>query len=201
MPVANGPVSDTVLRLFLALPLHEAFLPEVTQTVEILRSRIDGVKWTDPRQFHLTVHFFGDTPASRVGVIEQAMGRILSRFVPMNIRLTGLGGFPDLKRPRVIWLGVDEGTGALSELQKAVQEDVERLGLDPEARPFQPHATLGRLKGLPAGASICEGLREIKLPVPTVTRTVSRVVLYQSRLFPSGPRYEILKDFPSPSAS
>lgn len=194
-------MSAEVLRLFLAVPLKQVFLKDIQEVLTPLRAKIPGIKWTEPEQVHITLHFFGDTQAAEVKRIDQAMRNILPRFGPVSARLNGVGGFPDLRRPHVLWIGVEEESGVLLELQRAVLHEVKGLGFDVESRPFKPHATLGRVKKIPSSVSIQEEIGRIKFALPTLPKTLDHFVLYQSRLLPGGARYEVLRSFPLAKAS
>jgi 2'-5' RNA ligase len=194
-------MSAEILRLFLAVPLHHVFLQEIKDILHPLRAGIPGVKWVDPGQVHLTLHFFGDVPASEVDGIDQAMKRILPRFAPFRIRLNGLGGFPDLRRPHVLWVGVSGENRELFELQESVRREVEALGYAADGRAFRPHATLGRVKKIPGALSCQEEIEKMKLRFPTEIKTLDHFVLYQSRLLPDGACYETVKTYPLSKAS
>ena len=189
-------MSEGSLRLFLAVPLKQIFLQEIKDVLAKLKAKVPGVKWVEPEQVHITLHFFGDVPASDVDRISSAMQEILPQFWPVNIRLSGVGGFPDLKRPRVIWLGLEEESGGLSKLHQAVQAKVRQLGFEIEPRSFKPHATLGRVKKVPHGFSFCEEFPKIEPIVPPAEQSLDHFVLFQSKLLPQGAKYEILKTFP-----
>lgn len=188
-------MSPETLRLFLAVPLSHVFLSEIKDILSPLQQKIPGVKWADPGQVHVTLHFFGDVPAPEIGRIDQAMRNILPRFGPMNVRLNGVGVFPDLKRPHVIWIGVEEGTGAFLELQKTVQNEILSLGFVIEERPFKPHATIGRVKRSHGPAPDFGNRFRIDFAFPTEVKVLDHFILYQSRLLPEGARYEALKTF------
>jgi len=90
-------MSGEILRLFLAVPLRHVFLGEIKEAVALLSAKLPGVKWTEPEQVHVTLHFFGDLPADEIDRIDQAMRGILPRFSPISVRLDSIGGFPDLR--------------------------------------------------------------------------------------------------------
>ena len=92
-------MSGEVLRLFLALPLS-VFRDEIERFLVLLKRNVPGIKWVLPEQVHLTLHFFGDTPSSGLDRLDEALRRVVGDFPVMELRLTGMGGFPDLKRDR-----------------------------------------------------------------------------------------------------
>jgi 2'-5' RNA ligase len=103
-------------------------------------------RWVAPDGIHLTLRFLGDVPAARLPELRQALQHAGQSVAPFELAVAGLGCFPDLSRPRVIWVGVEEPTGALVRLQLAVERELDRLGFRPEGRPFRPHLTLARIR-------------------------------------------------------
>ncbi len=192
--MAEDPLKKAAARVFLAIPLHEIFHQEIENLLRPLYRKIPGVRWTEPRQVHLTLHFFGAVPAKEIELIDLSSKKIASLFSPLELGLNRIGGFPSLERPNIIWLGVEEHSGRLLSLQKAIQGEVRTLGFKTEARPFQPHATIGRVKrkSQDLGPLVAKAGRE--LPAPA--RTADHFVLYQSHCLPEGVRYEVLRTYP-----
>ncbi len=155
--------------------------------------RLPDVQWVRPEQIHLTLHFFGATPAGDVDTIDKAMSCVAARFTPLTACLEQLGGFPDLTRPNVIWVGVRETTGELFSLQNVVREELSRLGFPVERRPFRAHVTLGRVKKRITDLGTIIGKPGFKFP--TTAHTLDHFNLYQSHCLPDGARYEILRTY------
>ena len=192
--MADDPLKKAAARVFLAIPLHEIFDREIENILLPLRREIPGVRWTDPRQVHLTLHFFGSVPFKEIELIHQSSMKVASLFSPLKLSLDLLGGFPNLERPEIVWLGVGEREGRLLSLQRAIQGEVRMLGFKTEARPFHPHATLGRVKKkIPDPRPL---LSRIPFQLPAVEKTADHFVLYQSHCLPEGARYEALKSYP-----
>lgn len=191
--MADDPVKDPSLRLFLAIPFHDLFCQEIGPMLDRLSRRIPDVKWIRPEQSHLTIHFFGATPASDLARIDQAMIRVAACYGPLEFCLERLGGFPDLKRPNVIWLDVRERTGELLAFHRAVQNEVTRLGLPVEHRPFHAHVTLGRVKK--RVVDLETSIAKLGFKLPTAENSLDHFNLYQSHCLADGARYEILKTY------
>lgn len=189
--MAEDPLSRARPRVFLAIPLYEIFHHDLDSILEPLRRRVSDAAWVLPEQIHLTLHFFGSTPLADIDRIDASMERIASLFSPLKLSLAGIGGFPSLERPDILWLSVEEKSGELLSLQKAIQHEAKRLGFKIEARPFQPHATIARIK-----KRTCD-LRTLSAGIfpkfPVEERTADHFVLFQSRCLPEGARYGILK--------
>lgn len=191
--MAEYPLKPATARVFLAIPLHEIFRQEIDSVLQPFRREIPGVRWVEPRQVHLTLHFFGSVPTKEIELIHHFSKKVASLFSPLKLSLDRIGGFPSLERPEIIWLGVEEPTGRLVSLQKAIQGEVRTLGFKTEARPFQPHVTLGRVKR--KSADLKSLLAKVPFEGPTRARTADHFVLYQSHNLPEGVRYEVLKTY------
>lgn len=192
--MAEDPLSRASIRAFLAIPLFEIFSEEIDRTLRPLRREIAGVKWVDPRQVHLTLHFFGSITSDEIERIDSSMKKIASLFAPFGLRMDRIGGFPDLEKPHIIWWGAEEKTRELILFQKALQNEIARLGFKIEAKPFHPHATIGRVQG--KGVDLRPLLAKILLKSPAPEKTADHFVLYQSHCLPEGARYEVLKTYP-----
>jgi 2'-5' RNA ligase len=192
--MAENPLKRATARIFLAIPLHEIFHREVESFLRPLRRDISGVRWIESRYFHLTLHFFGSVPAKEIEWIHPSAKKIASLFSPLKLNLDRIGGFPSLEKPNIVWLGVGEPSGRLLSLQKAIQGEVRTLGFETEARPFQPHATIGRVKRKIKDLPVL--LTNLRLELPTPEKTVDHFALYQSHCLPEGVRYEILETYP-----
>ncbi|MFH1799302.1 MAG: RNA 2',3'-cyclic phosphodiesterase [Candidatus Omnitrophota bacterium] len=181
-------------RVFLAIPLHEIFRQEIENLLGPLRHEVSGVRWVEPLKVHLTLHFFGSVSTKEVELIRLFSKKVASLFSPLHLSLGRVGGFPSLERPNIIWLKVEEHAGKLLSLQKAIQGEVRTLGFEIEARPFQPHATIGRVKW--KSKDFKPLMTKIPFEWPTPAKTADHFVLYQSHLLPEGVRYEILETYP-----
>lgn len=192
--MAEDTLKDPRFRLFLAVPLHEVFLQEISSVLEPLSRKLSGVKWVEPHQVHLTLHFFGSTSPDEIGRIDTGMKQVATLYQPFEASLAKIGGFPDLRRPNVIWLGIQEKTGKLLALYQTVRKELQQLGFETEHRPFQPHVTLGRVKK--HGGDLRPVLEKIPFKLPTAEKILNHFVLYQSHTLPEGARYEALKTYP-----
>jgi len=136
------------LRTFIALPLSKTMIDQLAAVQRTLRRTCPerAIRWVAPENIHLTLFFLGDILPERVPPVQQALS-VVTRYVqPFTFTVQGAGAFPDLNRPRVVWLGLDEPTGRLVLLHQAINEAIEKVGFQPEARRFSPHLTLGRIQ-------------------------------------------------------
>jgi 2'-5' RNA ligase len=136
------------IRTFIAIELDESIQDGLTRLQEQLQGEAPrgSVRWVRPGGIHLTLKFLGDVPADQIGEITGALQKSCQGFAPFSLSCGGLGCFPNLKHPRVVWVGVQEETGTLAQLHKAIEENVAPLGYPTEKRKFSPHLTLGRVR-------------------------------------------------------
>lgn len=129
-------------RLFVGINLP----PDCQETLRELDPNLPGLRWLKPAQMHLTLSFLGDVAAEKQEVLTQKIGevRVPAFFLPLQ----GVGSFNAHGRPSVVWIGVGRGRPHLFALHKQVQDAVLQAGLEPDLKPFHPHVTVGRAKGI-----------------------------------------------------
>jgi 2'-5' RNA ligase len=134
------------IRSFIAIELNESINAALTDLQEQLKAKVPrgSVRWVSPEGIHLTLKFLGNVPANRIEEIERALIQACAGVPSFSFSVGGLGCFPNPRRPRVVWVGVQEETGTLARLQRAIENGMEKLGFAPEGRKFDPHLTLGR---------------------------------------------------------
>ena len=134
------------VRAFIAIELDETINAALTDLQRQLKAKVPrgSVRWVKPEGIHLTLKFLGNVPANRIEEIERALTQACVGFPAFSFSVEGLGCFPNPRRPRVVWVGVQEESGTLKGLQKAIEDGMEKLGFAPEGRKFHAHLTLGR---------------------------------------------------------
>ncbi len=187
------------IRTFIAMPLAESAVAELDRVQRELKKRLqpDTVRWVQPHNLHLTLRFLGYLPADQLQPLENALRPVGNHLPPFRLFLESLGGFPDLHRPRVLWAGLKGDLPSLTELHRRIALAVAGWGEPEEARPFQAHLTIGRVKHAPPQEvqRLAARLTEIKLS-DTMEWTVSLFNLMRSDLSPQGPTYHRLASFP-----
>jgi 2'-5' RNA ligase len=180
------------MRLFVALDLDAAIRASVADLLRELRPAAPDIKWVAPEAMHLTLKFIGEQPEAKLEAITESLATV-AKPGPLNLRFHGLGCFPNERRPRVFWIGI-ETPPELARLAGAVEQALAPLGIEREKRPFSPHLTLGRAR---------EG-RRVELPGRQWdaqanddfgAMTATEFFLFQSRLSPAGAQYAKLKAF------
>lgn len=157
-----------------------------------LKKSIHGARWLKPDNLHLTLKFLGNCDPAIVEAIDQTLRGVAERRHAFTFSLDGLGVFPSLRRARVLWVGVGEGTTLFEELAEDIEHAVEELGFQPETRPFHAHVTLARLKN---PALIAEStLQDRRLALPTQPLTAASITLFRSLLSPHGAQYSVVSE-------
>lgn len=175
------------MRLFVAINLAEAVRRQLWDATAAVRSAETAVKWVGVDGLHLTVKFLGEVDAAREREIAGALDAALAGHRAFDLDVDGFGAFPSLERPSVVWAGC-ERTSALELAYHAVEIGCERLGFPLEARAFQPHITLGRVRRGKRVTDLADHLRRLSV---AATDHVETVDLMQSTLGPEGPRYAV----------
>jgi 2'-5' RNA ligase len=135
------------IRSFVAIELSDETRDKLGSTQALLKSKgiSDQVRWVRPRGIHLTLKFLGDVPIDKVQEIVVAIRQASEGTGPFSLSFGGLGCFPNVRRPNVIWVGIFGDTETLVHLQGRVENRLAVLGFPPEKRKYTPHLTLGRL--------------------------------------------------------
>ncbi len=183
-------------RTFIAVDVPGAVRKRAADLVERLRAGDVKVNWVVPTNMHLTLKFLGDLGDSKLVDVCRAVSDAVAPFSPWELLCQGAGAFPDATRPRTVWIGVRDGSDPLVALHAAIDEGLAKLGFSKERRRFQPHLTIGRVRGsganqLELGKAI---VSHVDFPVGRVS--VNEVLVFGSQLSRRGPSYEILARAP-----
>ena len=176
------------MRAFIAVSLPD----EIRRSLRVLQDRLADhpadVTWVDSEHLHVTLKFLGEiNDAQRAGT-EALLERCAGEEPLFQAQLGGLGGFPSIAAPRVIWVGFEAGHEPLTRLAQRLDAGCERLGVGKDERPFSAHLTLGRVRSPKGLGPLARALQTLDWP-PPAPWTVERVTLYQSVLSSVGPRY------------
>jgi 2'-5' RNA ligase len=165
---------DEKIRCFIAIELSQEIRQVLGRIEDELQGTISGVKWVKPDNIHLTLKFIGSIEEEKVDELSSA------------------GAFPSPGRPRVIWIGIEEGKEESSRLANLVEEKIAPLGIEKESRAFHPHLTLARVKFLKDKSSVENAFAHLK--VPQTEMTALKVTLFQSTLAREGAIYTVLHE-------
>ena len=184
------------MRVFVAIPLSETLRERLRDVQERIAQDIPSgvVRWVRPEQMHLTLKFLGEITPAQVERLHRAAQSTCRGRSSFPIGVEGLGCFPNLHRPRVVWVGLRDEARLLGALQNALEGEARKVGLPAEARPFSPHLTLGRVDRRATMAEARRlGERVGEMAIGTLgLLSVSEMVIMRSDLRPHGPVYQPL---------
>lgn len=176
------------LRTFIALPLPASVRDHIRTLQDGLRTKGFRMRWAKPENIHLTLKFLGNVAPGDIDGIAGAMAETV-RFTPaIHLGAKGLGVFPGINRPRVLWVGLKGETGSLIEIQKRLDEHLEAVGFPRDTRAFKGHLTIARVKGRLNSKALAEAMAAFG-EVESAPFTAEEMILYRSELKPDGAVY------------
>ena len=179
-------------RIFIALELTEHVRKRLTQLQETLTRAGTTLKWVEPDNFHLTLLFLGEIDERELVDVCRAVQREAEQFSPFVMGIGELGCFPTPRRPRVVWVGVDEGAEQVIAVHDAIEEALLDLGCyRRENRRYTPRVTLGRVKGKESTADLSQ-LVSKKAEWHAGEVSVGEVLVFSSELTSQGPVYTVV---------
>ena len=182
----------STIRTFIALELPPSLISLLAKVQEDLQSMGLRAKWVRPENIHLTLKFLGNINLADIDNIGGAMVDAVGEIETFNLVAEGIGVFPGIKRPRVIWVGLKGQVQLLFAMQRLLEDNLAALGYKKEKRPFKGHLTLGRFKQSVKPNTIRRVLQEFgNLTIEEFT--ARRVIFYKSDLKPTGAVYSQLQ--------
>src|SRR3972149_9024661 len=150
------------VRAFIACDIPDLFLEKISSVQDRLKGLDMDVTWTKVGGIHITLKFLGDIEEGYIDKVAAVIEEISKGQAPFEISIKGSGAFPNLKNPRVVWIGVEDEVNVLSKLQQGLDDRIKGLGFEPEDREFRPHLTLGRVKGPRGKERLSAAVSELK---------------------------------------
>jgi 2'-5' RNA ligase len=184
----------STLRLFFALDTPATVRTRIAGVSTVLKDSGADVKWEPPTKLHCTVKFLGDTNENLLDAVKEKASALAGSTPPLRILYGGLGCFPSLRDPRVVWAGMEDPDGNLAALEQGLNRALADLGFEPEQRAFRPHLTLGRVRGRRNLDHLIRLLETVTLD--TEPALLTEMLLKKSDLHPSGSVYATLRAFP-----
>jgi RNA 2',3'-cyclic 3'-phosphodiesterase len=182
-----------LIRSFLAIELPAAIQMKIGRIEEDLKSTSADVRWVSPEKIHLTLKFFGNIEEQSIDSIVEAVKGHVTDMRPFQIVVRGTGAFPNLKNPRVIWVGLVDKEGVLASFQKSADISLAKIGFQPEDRPFRPHLTMGRVRSNRGREELIRRVGKYR-EEEVGEFEAERVILFKSDLTPSGSIYTRLRE-------
>jgi 2'-5' RNA ligase len=190
-------MSAQEIRCFIAIHLPHEVRNRISEYILQLREYSNDVRWVQAENIHLTLKFLGEIDSSRVDQVKQSLNPISDKFSPFILNVSGSGCFPGKKRPRVFWLGMEQGTeNPLFGINRWIEDKLEQLNFEKEKRRFSPHLTIGRVRARQqVDFSKLFSFME-RTPFLPIEMTVSDISFTQSNLKPTGAEYQVIEKYP-----
>lgn len=181
------------LRTFVAFKIPKDVLAHIRSIQAALSAGGIAMRWTAVENVHLTLKFLGNIQRTDAEKVLEVMESSVRETPPIHLTAKGVGVFPGLRRPRVLWTGLKGDIAPLIDLQHRLNEGLAALGFAREPRPFKAHLTIGRARG-PIDPRRLVSLMETAGASESPQFRSDKLILFQSELFPSGPVYTELKE-------
>ena len=170
---------------------NESVLKRLTEVQAQLMKTGADLKIVEPKNIHITLRFLGNVTAEMVEQIYEGMKKI--QFVPFDVKIWGVGAFPDARYPRVVWAGINEGPNELREIFRQLEPHLCSLGFAPDPKGFSPHLTIARVRSSRNKVELAKFINENAAYEFGVVRA-AYLRLKRSDLTPKGPLYSTLKE-------
>lgn len=183
------------MRTFVAIEFSDAVRSKLCELGARLRRSGANASWVKPEHLHLTLRFLGEIDESLAGRICDLLLLKYAGLRIFELTVQGVGAFPAIHKPAVVWAGVSPLEGGLEEAYRHADAAAGEIGVAPEGRPFHPHATLARVRQ-PSRLQALVTAIEKERSFNAGGFTVRAVSLFRSELTPRGSIYTRLQEFP-----
>ena len=181
------------LRLFVAIEIPAEVRRQLAEIEKQLLASGADVKWVPETNFHITLKFLGNVDADRVDPVSKAVESAVKDAAPFETSFAGVGAFPNLRRPNVVWVGMTSGGAEMQSLAERVDKALEKLGFAREERPFSAHVTVGRSRTGRNAEKLTELIETLR-DAEAGSFRVESVAVMKSELRPAGPVYTQIAD-------
>ena len=186
------------IRAFLAIELNPEIRLQLGQLIQKFKAlHVHAVRWVAVENIHLTLKFLGVVNLTDLDKLSKILLSRSAEFSPFSFQVSGMGAFPNNRKPRVVWVGLP-ASSALQELQGAIEDSATQIGIPDEERRFSPHLTLGRVRNdaPPADLQTLSSALTSMQASDLGSMTAASFTLFRSDLRPQGPLYTPLAHFP-----
>lgn len=182
-----------LIRSFFAFDMENPMILNKISTVQrLLLSTGADLKNVEPANIHITIRFLGNVKLSTVEKLSEEIGKI--QFIPFDIRINGLGAFPNMRYPRVIWAGITEGKDQLRNIFDQLEPKLRKLGFPPDFKGFNPHLTICRVRSGRNKTQLADFVKQ-NCTTDFGVQKADCLKLKKSTLTLRGPVYSTLKEF------
>jgi 2'-5' RNA ligase len=184
------------IRSFLAFELPPEIREQIGAISRELRNSRLPARWVREENIHLTIVFLGSIEETVVEELRESVGLVVKQFTGFAARLSRLGVFPNWRKPRVLWIGLEGDIAGLSRLRDELQDALKGFGIRQETRPFRAHLTLGRFKDRLDDDEELKRILDRYHDIASAPCSLDELVLFKSDLKPSGPVYTKMASWP-----
>jgi len=182
-----------VIRAFVAIKIDPGAAQRISAARSQLEKNFPGIRWVGPENLHLTLKFLGQVDDDKITPVEDSLERALRSMPCFGVSCRGLGVFPDIRRAKVLWVGLEGGP--LARLAAIVEGALEPLGFAREKREFRPHLTIGRWRDSAGRPDLLRQELERRRREEFGSSQINEVILFQSVLKQDGAVHTPLKVF------
>lgn len=181
------------IRAFIAIDIPHSLKEKISVIQDRFRSLKGYIGLVRPSNIHLTLKFLGNISEKQISDIKGSLSESAKGILSFTLNVTEVGVFPNIRYPRVLWLGLEDVSGRLTLLHKNIEDNMFKLGFQPEGRRFTSHLTLGRIKSLKGKNQLIKLIQsERNIRIDEVI-TVEKVNLMKSQLKPTGAVYSVIE--------
>ncbi len=182
-------------RIFTAIDIPGEARQKISNYSKSLRREFPDlcVGWEKPEKIHLTLKFFGDVDEFELENIEIAAENTARQVSDFNLKIISNGVFPDLQKPKILWLGLEDENSSLKRMNEILESECEKFGFTKEKRDFKPHLTIARLREPEKSKKLAE--THLENEFPPIEFKVQSIVIYESKLLPTGSIYQKSSEF------
>jgi 2'-5' RNA ligase len=183
-------------RVFCAIEMPETVRALGLRHIARLKEAVPDVKatWSRDANLHLTLKFLGEIPQTSVPDISAAASRAVAGLAPFSVRLEQTGTFPKQGQPRVLWIGINDSSGKLSELHARLEDELANAGFAKDDRPFHPHLTVARLRQPRHARTLAAAHRELEFEPADIA--VAELLVIRSELSNERSKYTVVSRHP-----
>ncbi len=187
-------MDKNIVRTFLCVPVSKEIVSKKNMLFSTIEHSRIKINWVKNVNLHLTIKFIGQTPESSIKKIIYSIASITKDLTPFKLGIKGTGCFPNIRKPKTLWLGVQDDYLPLSKLVERVESNLFKLGFARETKVLIPHITIAKInypqKNIPDVSTF------LKSSYDVIDLNVNRLQLFSSELLSNGAVYSLLKTFP-----
>ena len=179
-------------RTFIAIEASRPVCKKAAALMKLLGRELEGINWVDDNKLHITLQFLGDVEDTMLAEVCQLTQEAVAEVSPFEICVAGVGAFPEVSRPKSLWLGVSEGAAEIIALHQAVQDALSSLPTKRERRGYTPHLTLGRVLASKESLETLQPRLVGQEAFDAGNMVVDEITIFASELRKSGPQHHVI---------